>query len=92
MTYADVDRLVVLPCYRGRSFGRTCFLSIVTDIQATCRQYGHQPVSIQIFVPSYCAWIGGKLERMGYVGIPTSNGGVLYSRGLDDVAQEVVRI
>lgn len=83
MTYADIDRFAVLPCYRGKSFGRTCFLNVIGDIQSTCQRNGHHLVSIQIFIPPECSWIGEKLERVGYLGIPT-NGGALYSRGLED--------
>jgi hypothetical protein len=78
--YIDIDRFATVPLYRIKGFAKACLISILNDVQAVMS--GVPVASIQILVPSIVAWIGPRLEELGFLGVPTGSGDVLFSRGI----------
>jgi hypothetical protein len=62
VSYTEIDRLGILPHYRGRKLSRKVMLGILSDSQEVSRS----PISVVLLSIPAESWIQSKLESMGW--------------------------
>lgn len=61
-SYTEIDRLGILPHYRGRKLSRKVMLEILSDSQEVSRS----PISVVLLSIPVESWIQSKLESIGW--------------------------